>query len=127
MVREVARSRRSGSLRNLRTGALLAERLIVASTFLEKGWGLLGRASLPWGEGLLIGPCNSIHSFFMRFRFDAVFVDRDWRVVHLVRGMRPFRASRVVWRAHRIVELPEGVIDATATAVGDNLAFTQAD
>ncbi|MSQ27344.1 MAG: DUF192 domain-containing protein [Dehalococcoidia bacterium] len=111
-------------MRNLRTGALLAERLIVASTFWEKGWGLLGRASLPPGEGLLITPCNSIHSFFMRFRFDAVFVDREWRVVYLSRAMRPFRVSRIVGRANSIVELPEGVINATATAVGDNLSFT---
>lgn len=113
-------------LRNRRTGALLAERLILASSFWEKGKGLLGVRSFGSGEGLFIAPCNSIHSFFMQFRFDAVFVDREWRVVHLIKGMPAFRVSRIVRRAHGVVELPEGVIEATGTGLGDDLSFTEA-
>lgn len=108
-------------LRNHRTGALLAERLVVAVSFWAKGWGLLGRSGLDPGEGLFIAPCNSIHSFFMRFAFDAVFVDRSWRVVHLMRAMPPWRISPIVRGAHGVVELPLGVVEATGTAVGDQL------
>ncbi len=99
---------------------------MVAPTFWAKGRGLLGRGSLPPGEGLFIAPCNSIHSFFMQFRFDAVFVDREWRVVHLIKGMPAFRVSRIVRRAHGVVELPEGMIEATGTGLGDDLSFTEA-
>ena len=83
--------------------------------------GLLGRKGLEPGEGLYIAPCNSIHSFFMAFPFDAVFVDRDWRVVHLMRAMRPFRLSPIVWRSHGVVELAAGTIGASGTEIGDVL------
>ena len=111
---------RSG-LRNARTGAWLAGDLRTARSFWTRGVGLLGRAALPPGEGLYIDSCNSIHSLFMRFPFDAVFVDREWRVVHLIRAMPAFRISRIVWRAHGVVELPAGTVARTGTQVGDAL------
>lgn len=109
------------SLHNTRTGACLASRLEVAASFWAKVKGLLGRSGLDPGAGLYIVPCNSIHSFFMRFPFDAVFVDKHWRVVHLINNMPPFRASRLVFRGHGVVELPAGTIRATGTGNGDIL------
>lgn len=109
------------SLRNRRTGASLAVGLQTAHSFWRKGIGLLGEAGLPAGEGLYIEPCNSIHSLFMRFPFDAVFVDKRWRVVHLIHEMKAFRVSPVVWKAHGVVELPAGTARRTDTMVGDQL------
>ena len=110
-------------LRNSRTGAWLAEDLRTARTIWQKTKGLLGRKSLASGAGLYIVPCQAIHSFFMQFPFDAVFVDKQWRVLHLIDGMPAWRMSRFVWKAEGVVELPAGVIGASQTVKGDALEF----
>ncbi|MBI4497090.1 MAG: DUF192 domain-containing protein [Chloroflexi bacterium] len=101
----------------------LAERADVAATWWQRGRGLLGRSGLEPGAGLLIVPCNSIHSFFMRFAFDAVFIDKQLRILHVIPAMPPYRLSRIVRRAWAVLELPAGVVQATATQVGDQLAI----
>lgn len=99
----------------------MAEDLEIARSFWARGIGLLGRKGLPPGGGLYIPSCNSIHSLFMAFPFDALFVDKGWRVVHAIEAMPPFRLSRIVWGADGVVELPAGTIWATETRVGDVL------
>lgn len=100
---------------------LLAERCEVARSFLARGRGLMGRAALPAGAGMLIEPCSSVHSFFMRFPIDVVFVDRRHRVVGLAAAMPPNRPYAGAWRARYVVELPAGTIVATGTQLGDTL------
>ncbi len=91
----------------------------VADSFSTRLVGLLRDRSLVLGDGLWIKPCNSIHSIGMRFIFDAIFLDRDLRVVHLMREMKPWRISKIVFSASSVLELPAGVITQTATALGD--------
>ena len=81
--------------------------------------GLLRDKHLPPGEGLWIVPCNSIHSFAMKFVFDAVFLDKELRVVHLQPEMPPWRVSAIVLSAHSVLELPSGTIARSGTALGD--------
>ena len=85
--------------------------------------GLLGRASLAPGEGLLIDPCSSVHTAFMRFPIDLIYLDRERTVVKVVPNLRPFRASAVLGGARSVVELPVGVIERSATQPGDELDF----
>ncbi len=99
----------------------LAENAWEALSFGSRLKGLLGRPGLSEGEGVYIRPCNSIHSFFMKFRFDAAFVNGEGRVLHIVRGMKPWRISRIVVGAVGVVELPAGVLEGTQ--VGDRLEF----
>ena len=77
----------------------------VARTMFARMKGLIGTKSLPPGEGLLILHCNSIHTFFMSFAIDATFLDRDDRVVKIVRGIRPWRPF--VWGGLRAVKVLE--------------------
>lgn len=84
----------------------------VARTSFERMRGLLGRASLPPGRGLLIERCRAIHTCFMRFPIDAAFLDRENRIVRLVRNIRPGRL--MVWGGWRAVKVLE-------TAVGGGL------
>lgn len=93
----------------------------VAKTFLTRLKGLLGTASLPLGEGLLIAPCNSIHMFGMKYSIDCVFLDADNRVVGLVENIAPGKMSRVFGPAKKCLELPAGVIASSSTQVGDVL------
>lgn len=106
---------------NLTRGADLAERCGEARGFFARGKGLMGRPGLAPGEGLLIDPCSSVHSFFMRFPIDVVFVDRAHRVVGLTEAMSPNRPFAGAWGARYVVELPAGTVAATGTRVGDAL------
>jgi uncharacterized membrane protein (UPF0127 family) len=108
---------------NRKNGAVLAERVERATSMRARLRGLLGRTSLPEGEALVIEPCSSIHTFFMRFAIDAAFVGRDGRVLRAIPDLRPWRATRVYPSAALVIELPAGTLQRTATAEGDPLAF----
>jgi uncharacterized protein len=102
-------------------GTTLASKARRADSFLARGRGLMLSPPLPEGGGLVIEPCNSIHMFFMRYPLDILFLDRQGKVVFMYRGIKPWRMGRVVKGARVAVELPEGMIDATWTEIGDLL------
>ncbi len=106
---------------NKNHGTVVAEHAELADTFVTRLRGLLGRRGLNEGCGLVLRPGNSIHSFFMAFPFDAIFVDDDGRVLHLMHAMRPNRVSPIVRHAHSIIELPVGAIERSGTVLGDLL------
>lgn len=81
----------------------------------------MGRKSLPSGGGLIIQPCNSVVSFFMRFPIDVLFIDRDGKVCYLLPNMVPWRASRIVRQSKLVVELPMGTIASSGTQLGDEI------
>jgi uncharacterized membrane protein (UPF0127 family) len=104
---------------NVTRGARLTKCGRIADGFYTRLVGLLRDKTLAQGDGLWIMPCNSIHSIGMHFIFDAVFLDKNLRVVHLVREMKPWRISKIVFAAHSVLELPAGLISQTATELGD--------
>lgn len=108
---------------NVTRGVPLAERGTTATNAWLRLKGLLGTKSLDDGEALLIRPCQSIHTFFMAYPIDVLFVDRYSRIVHLLRGLAPYRISRFVHRARFVIELPAGTIERTGAEVGDLLAI----
>jgi uncharacterized protein len=110
-------------IRNLTRDTILATRAEEARGLWRRGWGLLGRGGLAPGEGLIIAPCRSIHSWFMRFRFDALFFTPDGTVCHTIEAMPAWRFSRFVHRARGVIELPAGTLAATGTRGGDRVAW----
>jgi hypothetical protein len=104
---------------NLTRDVRLTECGRVADTHYARLVGLLRDKTLESGDGMWIVPCNSIHSIGMKFVFDAIFLDKNLRVVHLVREMKPWRISKMVFSAHSVLELPAGLISQTATELGD--------
>ena len=114
-------------IRNVTKGKLLADSGELASSMVKRMIGLLGRPSLPEGHALIIEPCNSIHTFFMKFSIDVVFVDRNHRIVSVIERMRPFRVSRIYPRARYVIEFPPGVLGRTETERGDTLAWSRRD
>lgn len=103
-----------------RTGADIATAVTLADTRASRRRGLLGRDGMDEGEALMLSPCAAIHTFFMRFAIDVIFVDRDSRVVRTVSRMRPWRIA-IAWRAHSVIELPAGWLESLARrgAAGD--------
>ena len=104
-----------------RADAVVCSQLKVADNPWKRLIGLMGRASLAEGEGLLFRRESSIHSAFMRFRFDAVFMDRELRVVGLAEQIPPWRV-RGARGTRNILELAGGEISRTGLAIGDQLA-----
>jgi uncharacterized protein len=101
-------------------GTAVCERCTVADRMLPRMKGLLGRRQLPAGEGMLIRPAPSIHTFFMRFPIDAVFLARDGEVLKVSSNVKPWRA-RSCRRAHSVLELAAGEAERRSVARGDRL------
>ena len=108
------------ALVNQRTDEALADRIELAVTRNDRRKGLLGRDVFETSSALIIAPCFSIHTMFMRFDIDAVFVDDDGRAVKVVQGMGPWRIA-VQPFAHAVVELPAGSLRERPVDVGDRL------
>jgi uncharacterized membrane protein (UPF0127 family) len=103
-------------------GSVVCERCSVADRPWSRMRGLLGRAELPRGEGLLLRPAGSIHMFFMRFPIDAVFLDRDGNVLGVKRHLKPWRtAGRKGAKA--VLELPAGESERIGLDAGDRVAL----
>lgn len=108
-------------LQNKSTHTNLIENLEVAKTFWARGKGLLGKKSLPANQALWIHHCNSIHTFFMKFSIDCVFVDRNLKVKAVYVDVKPWRLVTPVWGASSVIEMSSGVSRQLKIKVGDEL------
>lgn len=113
------------SVKNLTRQTVLATQLEVAGTGPKRNKGLLGRDGLETGGGLWIVPCESVHTFFMRFPIDLVYLDRRNRVRKVRSAVGPWRMSACL-SAHSILELPAGVVLSSQTQKGDMIEFSPA-
>jgi len=108
------------TIRNATRGTVVANRAEVAGSGAKRSKGLLGRKGLALGEAMWIIPCEAVHTFFMRFPIDLIYLDRKYRV-------KKTRAAVPAWRlsaclsAHSVLELPAGAIKQTCTQEGDIL------
>jgi uncharacterized protein len=111
---------------NLTRGSVVCEHAAIADQPLRRMRGLLGRRSLPAGEGLLLRPAPSVHTAFMRFPIDVVFLDRDLQVLKLVEALRPWRTASAR-RARATLELATGEASARGIRIGDTLGVVTVD
>ncbi len=109
--------------RNETRSTVVADKIQKADNYFTRLVGLLPKKGLNEGEGLWIDPCKDIHSIGMRFVFDAVFLDKELRVVHLIEKMKPLRVSPIIKTAKSVLELRGGTIAETQIQVGDQLSF----
>lgn len=107
-------------LRNTRTGDVLADQVSGAFDSAARKQGLLGRESWAAGNALVIAPSNAIHTFFMKFPIDVVFVRRDGTVVKAQGPVPPWRLAGAL-RAYAVIELPGGVLAQCQIRPGDVL------
>ena len=105
---------------NARSEETIASDVNLALTRAARFQGLLGQDSLDRSAALVLSPCWSIHTMFMRFPIDVVFVDRDGRAVRIVRELAPWRIA-VAPRAHAAIELSAGSVRARDVRIGDEL------
>ncbi len=104
---------------------VVCERCQIADRLFTRARGLLGRSGLPQSHGLLIEPTWSVHTWFMRFPIDVVFLDRDLTVLKIRKHMCPWRTA-ARFRARSVLELAAGECDRLRLEVGDRLAVVPA-
>ena len=103
-------------------GTVVCEHCLLAETMFARLRGLLGRSGLSSGEGMLLRPAASIHTAFMRFAIDAVFLDRESRVLKVAAELPPWRAAAC--RGSRtVLELPAG--EAARQGLRPGVSLTQ--
>jgi hypothetical protein len=110
-------------LMNARSGNVVANEVELADTRESRRQGLLGRASMGPSSALILRPCFSVHTAFMQFAIDVVFVNRDGVVVKVARQLVPWRIAGA-WGAHAVVEFAAG--GAAEIEVGDRLYLAAA-
>lgn len=99
--------------------------VVVADTFWLRLRGLLGRKKLYRGQGLLLKPCNQIHTWLMTFAIDVVYLDDKGRILNLEHRMVPWCIGASVDKCTQVLELPAGAIGELALKIGDFLDIIQ--
>lgn len=98
-------------------------KLIVANTFWTRFAGLMLKPELAKATGLVIMPCNSIHMCFMRFAIDAVYFDKDYRIIKIVSNLKPWIGLSICMGAQGVVEMTSGEAKRLGLAIGDILVI----
>jgi uncharacterized protein len=104
---------------NKTKGSCVASEVYEARSFLERLKGLLGKSGLKEGEGMLLEPAYQIHTWFMKFAIDVLFLDRDRKIIHLIKDLKPYRVSGLYKSSRSVLELPSGAIEKSKTETGD--------
>jgi uncharacterized membrane protein (UPF0127 family) len=94
-----------------------------ATSIWARFWGLMGKRPLSEGEALLIDPCTSVHTFFMRFPIDVVYLSADDTVLKIVPAMPAWRASLGGKGAKKVLEMLPNAAAAANLEPGDHLIF----
>ena len=110
------------SIVNQTKKAAIAPKTRVAGSWTRRLIGLLGTTALPEGEGLWLSPCTSVHSFFMRYPIDILFLNAQHEVIHQ-QTLVPWRLSKVKAKSVGVLELPAGTLLKTGTTAGDVLSL----
>ena len=104
---------------HLINGEVLVSHLKLANHFFTRLLGLLGTKSLPSQHGLLISPCQQIHTHFMRYPVDVIFLDKEMVVLEKVVALKPWKFTRFIKQAKHVLEVPANTADKVS--VGDRL------
>lgn len=106
---------------NIKTGQVIAGDLEMKDTFLGRLIGLLGKRGLKTGQGIVLKPCYQIHTFFMSFSIDVVFISKDFKVLKVMKDVKPWHLSPIVLKSLYTLELAAGCIKTLAE--GDEIKF----
>jgi uncharacterized protein len=108
-------------LKNKTKEKIIMTEVISADNFFTRLKGLLGKRELPQGQCMLISPCKSVHTFFMKFPIDVVFIDKSFKVVEVIKNMGSSRTSPYVKGAWAVIEMPVDMELDCKLTVGDDL------
>lgn len=108
---------------NVNTEHTIANETIIADSFFKRLRGLMFVKSFEEDKALLINPCNMIHTFFMNFPLDILFISKDNEVLEVIENMEKRKISPHIKSAVTVIELPSGTIAKTKTRKGHYIEF----
>jgi uncharacterized protein len=108
---------------NLSNGAEIANEIAKAHSFFTRFKGLMFSKSLPEGHGLHIQPCQSIHTFFMNYPIDVLYLNKEYEIVGLQESFQPSKIGQVYKNGYSVLELPPGSIQKSDTKIGQKIKF----
>jgi len=97
----------------------------IASSFVDRLAGLIFKKSIDKNEGMLFDDCNSIHTFWMRFPLDVIFLESENRIIRIFYSLKPFRITPVIKNSKRVLEIKSGMALELGLAVNDFLQFVE--
>ncbi|HHX22948.1 MAG: DUF192 domain-containing protein [Tepidanaerobacteraceae bacterium] len=106
---------------NLNKQVALGVKVYQTKCFFQRLKGLIGTNKLEEGEGLLITPCTSIHTFFMKYPIDVIYFDDENIILHILHSIQPYSFSPIIKKAKGVLELPAGTCISTGSVVGDKI------
>lgn len=104
-------------------GTMIADRIENGNTFFKRFIGLMGRAELQDNQGCYLSPCNSIHTFSMRFPIDVLFLSKEGIVLEIESRMKPWHVKPIVLYARSVLELTAGSAEQHGISTGDRIIF----
>ena len=110
---------------NLSKDIVLLDNAKIADNFITRLKGLLGKLGLESGEGLVIKPCNSIHTVGMKFPIDVAFIDKNDMVVHIMENIPSGKLKPIIKKAKYVIEARAGEYKARGLEVGDVLKISE--
>jgi uncharacterized membrane protein (UPF0127 family) len=108
-------------LRNKTENIILSTEVIVAENFFDRLKGLLGKDNLPANTCIIISPCKSIHTFFMKFTIDVIFIDKNYKVIEIIKNIKPCKTSKYIKKAWAVIEISNDSIISSKVSVGEEL------
>jgi len=102
---------------------LLGTGVLRAASFWKRLRGFIGRPEPKFGEGILLAPCNAVHTCWVAFPLDLIFLDEKGNVLRTVEAIPPWRFTKPVPKARYVLEVPVGTIESSGTCVGDRLTW----
>lgn len=109
-------------MKNDTKGTVVADQVFIADTFLKRLQGLLGKPPLTAIQGLVIKPCNSVHTVGMGYPIDVLFLDDSHRIVQIAVAMLP-GSVKIVLGSSYVVELAASRAQESSCSVGDKISL----
>lgn len=95
--------------------------IIIANSFFTRFIGLMFQKKLPPATGLLLEPCSSVHMCFMVFAIDVVYLDKDYKIIHVVKNLKPWLGLSMCRKAWAVLEMTAGEAERCGLVVGRKL------
>jgi uncharacterized membrane protein (UPF0127 family) len=106
---------------NITKNKIIAQKSRIARNTFTRFIGLMGRKSLVTGEALVLYPCSGIHTYFMRFSIDCIFLDQNNCVIHIIRNLKPWKITPIIHNSRTVIELPGNSLSELDAELGDKI------
>lgn len=91
-------------------GEIICHQMLVENNLFGRMKGLMFSSELPDCDGFLINPCNSIHTFFMRYALDVIFLDRNFKIIKIIYNLNPWKMTGIYFKSHQVLEMKAGTL-----------------